>query len=144
MAVVQVYLVSLFCSSLSRRLKRHRLGCCKFRLNLSRCENMIKNPKLAKHVADANWGEMLRQLKYKGSWGGRKIVEIDRFFPSTKRCSEIGCGFIHDHLPLSVRHWTCPKCGSVHDRDINAAKNIKTAGQAVLASGAIGAGLKAA
>jgi len=107
-------------------------------------KNMIKNPKLAKHIADANWGEMLRQLKYKGSWAGREIVEIDRFFPSTKRCSEAGCGFIHDHLPLSVRHWTCPSCGTLHDRDINAAKNIKTAGQAVLASGAIGAGLKAA
>ncbi len=105
-------------------------------------KGMIKNPKLARHIADANWGEFVRQLKYKSDWAGRTLVGIDRFFPSSKRCS--GCGFVHESLPLSIRHWRCPECGSKHDRDINAAKNIKTAGQVVLACKATGTGVAAA
>ena len=102
-------------------------------------KGMVKNPKLAKHIADANWGEFVRQLEYKsectrGHKGCRTLVKIDRFFPSSKRCS--GCGFVHESLPLSVRHWRCPECGVKHDRDINAAINIKAAGLAVLACGA--------
>ena len=54
-------------------------------------KNMMKNPKLAKHIADANWGEFVRQLKYKSEWADRTVVEIDRFFPSSKRCH--ACGF---------------------------------------------------
>lgn len=96
-------------------------------------KNMIRNPKLAKHIADASWGEFVRQLKYKAEWAGRTIAEIDRFFPSSKRCSTQGCGFVHESMPLDVREWTCTKCGTVHDRDINAAKNIKTVGLAGLA-----------
>ncbi|MBO9484886.1 RNA-guided endonuclease TnpB family protein, partial [Salinisphaera sp. G21_0] len=87
-------------------------------------KNMIKNPKLAKHIADANWGEFVRQLQYKAEWAERQVVQIDRFFPSSKRCS--GCGFVHESLPLSVREWDCPECNTHHDRDINAAINIKT------------------
>ena len=97
-------------------------------------KGMIKNPKLAKHIADANWGEFVRQLRYKSQWAGRTLVEIDRFFPSSKRCS--GCGFVQESLPLSVRHWDCPECGTQHDRDINAAINIKAAGLAGLVGGA--------
>jgi putative transposase len=107
-------------------------------------KNMIKNPNLAKHIADANWGEFVRQLHYKGVWAGRHVIEIDRWFPSSKRCSTEGCGFINESLPLNVRRWTCPKCGSHHDRDINAAKNIKAVGLTVLASGATGSGAKVA
>ena len=91
-------------------------------------KGMIKNPKLAKHISDANWGEFVRQLKYKSDWAGRTLVEIDRFFPSSKRCS--CCGFVHESLPLSIREWECPECNTYHDRDVNAAKNIKTAGLA--------------
>lgn len=101
----------------------------------------IKNPKLAKHIADANWGEFVRQLKYKSEWADRTVVEIDRFFPSSKRCS--GCGFVHESLPLSIREWYCPECNTHHDRDINAAKNIRTAGLAGLACGATGTGVAA-
>ena len=93
-------------------------------------KNMIRNPKLAKHIADASWGEFVRQLKYKAEWAGRTISEIDRFFPSSKRCS--CCGFVHESMPLNIRNWPCPECNTYHDRDINAAMNIKTVGLAGL------------
>ncbi len=96
-------------------------------------KNMIKNPKLAKAITDASWGEFTRQLAYKANWMGRTYVEIDRFFPSSKRCS--CCGFVKDKLLLDVRSWECPECGTTHDRDINAAQNILAAGLAVLAFG---------
>ena len=96
-------------------------------------KGMIHNPSLAKHIADVSWGEIFRQLEYKAVWYGRTFVKIDRFYPSSKRCS--GCGYIVDTLPLSIRAWTCPKCDAGHDRDHNAAKNIVAAGQAVLACG---------
>ncbi|KEQ12863.1 transposase [Endozoicomonas montiporae] len=104
-------------------------------------KNMIKNPKLAKHIADANWGEFVRQLQYKAEWADRTVSEIDRFFPSSKRCSS--CGFVNESLPLSIREWDCPECKTHHDRDINAAQNIKTAGLAGLACGATGTGIAA-
>lgn len=106
-------------------------------------KNMIKHPTLSKAIADANWGEFVRQLLYKGEWAGRSVVQIDRWFPSSKRCPTRGCGHINDKLPLSVRSWTCPSCGTFHDRDIAAAINIKAAGLAVLASGATGSGARA-
>ena len=96
-------------------------------------KNLIKNPTLAKHIADASWGEFTRQLAYKANWAGRMYVEIGRFFPSSKRCS--CCGFIKDKLPLNVRSWECPECGATHDRDLNAARNVLAAGPAVLAFG---------
>ncbi len=97
-------------------------------------KNMIKNPKLARHIADANWGEFVRQLEYKADWAGRAVSKIDRFYPSSKRCS--CCGHVVDQLDLSIRNWRCPECSTEHDRDINAALNIKAAGLAVLACGA--------
>jgi putative transposase len=96
-------------------------------------KNMIKNPKLAKHIADASWGEFVRQLKYKADWAKRTVSEIDRFFPSSKRCSTKKCGFVNERLPLNIRSWVCPKCHTVHDRDVNAAVNILTVGMAGLA-----------
>ena len=122
----------------SRTLINENQVVCVESLNV---KGMIKNPKLAKHIADANWGEFVRQLKYKAAWAGRTLVEIERFFPSSKRCS--GCGFVHESLPLSIREWDCPECKTKHDRDINAAKNIKTAGLAGLACGATGTGIAA-
>lgn len=96
-------------------------------------KNLIKNRCLAKAIADASWGEMGRQLSYKGEWAGRSVAAVDRFFPSSKLCS--CCGFLMKKMPLSVRHWVCPNCASLHDRDHNAAKNIRAAGLAVLAHG---------
>lgn len=96
-------------------------------------KNMIRNPSLSKAIADASWGEFTRQLQYKGEWAGRSVVAIDQFFPSSKRCS--CCGFTMQKMPLDVRKWHCPECGTDHDRDINAAINIKAAGLAVLAHG---------
>ena len=97
--------------------------------------NMVKNHKLARSISDAAWGEMFRQLEYKCDWYGRKLVKIDRFFPSSKRCNH--CGFVVDKLPLNVRKWDCPSCGTKGiDRDINAGKNILAAGLAVIVCGA--------
>lgn len=95
--------------------------------------NMQKNQKLAKSIADASWAEFVRQLEYKSLWYGRKLVGIDRWYPSSKRCSD--CGHTAKKIPLSVREWTCPVCGATHDRDINAARNVLAAGLAVSALG---------
>jgi putative transposase len=97
-------------------------------------KNMVKNRKLALSISDASWGELVRQLEYKCDWYGRNFVKIDRWFPSSKRCAE--CGHIVDKLPLNIREWDCPKCGTHHDRDVNAAKNILAAGLAVKVCGA--------
>ena len=97
-------------------------------------KNMIKNPKLAASISDASWGELVRQLDYKCDWYGRTLVKIDRWFPSSKQCGN--CGHIVDKLPLNIREWDCPSCGTHHDRDINAAKNILAAGLAVSVCGA--------
>jgi putative transposase len=104
-------------------------------------KNMIKNHCLAKHIADASWGEFVRQLEYKAGWAGRDLVKIDRWYPSSKRCS--GCGYTMKKLPLDVRSWDCPECNTHRDRDINAAINIKTVGLAGLVCGATGAGVSA-
>ena len=97
-------------------------------------KNMVKNPKLALHISDASWGELIRQLAYKCEWYGRELIKIDRWFPSSKRCGN--CGHIVNKMPLSVREWDCPKCQVNHDRDINASKNILAAGLAVSVCGA--------
>ncbi len=92
---------------------------------------MVKNHKLARAISDANWGEIVRQLEYKAEWYGRQLIKIDRYFPSSKRCSN--CGYVLEKLPLNIREWDCPECGSHHDRDINASINILDAGLAVSA-----------
>ena len=96
-------------------------------------KNLLQNHHLAKAIADVGWGELVRQLQYKAAWYGRSVVAIDQWYPSSKRCSV--CGHILDSLELDVRQWTCPDCGTVHDRDVNAALNVKAAGLAVLACG---------
>jgi putative transposase len=96
-------------------------------------KNMVKNHKLAQAIADASWSELVGQLEYKCQWYGRTLVKIDRWFPSSKRCGH--CGHIVEKMPLNVREWTCPECGTHHDRDINAAKNILAAGLAVSVCG---------
>ncbi len=96
-------------------------------------KNMLQNHCLAKAIADVGWGELVRQLQYKAAWYGRSVVAIDQWFPSSKRCH--ACRHLLDSLELDVRQWACPECGTLHDRDTNAALNIEAAGLAVLACG---------
>ena len=97
-------------------------------------KNMVRNRPLAKAISDCGWGEFRRQLEYKCERAGRQLVVIGRWYPSSKTCS--ACGHLLASLSLSARHWACPSCGSRHDRDVNAAKNILAAGLAVSACGA--------
>ncbi|WP_447886916.1 RNA-guided endonuclease InsQ/TnpB family protein [Serratia fonticola] len=115
---------------LSRKLINENQVVCVESLKV---KNMLRNPKLSRAIADAGWSELVRQLQYKGAWAGRSVVAIDPFFPTSKRCSS--CGFTMEKMPLDIRNWHCPECGEDHDRDINAARNIKAAGLAVLAHG---------
>lgn len=95
--------------------------------------NMQKNRCLSKSISDAGWSEFVRQLEYKASWYGRELIGIDKWYPSSKRCSD--CGYTMPKMPLNVRQWICPECGSIHDRDVNAARNVLAAGLAVSARG---------
>lgn len=92
-------------------------------------KNMMKNHCLAGAIADCGWYELTRQLEYKAAWYGRTIVKIDRFFPSSKTCSE--CHFIKQDLTLKDREWDCPECKTHHDRDVNAAKMILLQGKKI-------------
>ena len=91
--------------------------------------NMVRNRHLARAISDCGWGEFRRQLEYKCERYGRRLVVIDRWYPSSKTCS--ACGHLLADLSLSTRQWRCPSCGARHDRDINAAQNILAAGRAV-------------
>jgi putative transposase len=93
-------------------------------------KNMIKNHCLAQAISDVSWGRLVSFLKYKAQWHNRQIVQIDRFYPSSKTCSS--CGHLLSKLDLSIREWDCPECGEHHDRDINAAKNILRQGLNIL------------
>ncbi|MGI5224208.1 RNA-guided endonuclease InsQ/TnpB family protein [Actinoallomurus sp. CA-142502] len=96
-------------------------------------KNMVRNRRLAKAISDCGWGEFRRQLEYKTAKYGRRLIVIDRWYPSSKICS--ACGHLLAELSLSTRAWRCPSCRTLHDRDINAAKNILAAGLAVSACG---------
>lgn len=89
--------------------------------------------RLNRSILSNNLSELRSMLEYKSQWYGKECVAVDRFYPSSQRCSK--CGHINQELTLSDRHWTCSECGTYHDRDVNAAKNIKAAGLAVLACG---------
>ena len=93
-------------------------------------KGMIKNPKLAKAIKDASWGELTRCLEYKSEWYGRDFVKIDKWFPSSKTCNV--CAFINQDLSLKDRKWICPSCDAVLDRDLNASKNILKQGLKIL------------
>ena len=96
--------------------------------------NMVRNHHLSRAISDAAWRQMRGMLEYKCEWYGRDLVVIDRWYPSSKTYS--ACGRAAAGLPLGVREWECVSCGTRHDRDINAAINIRAAGLAVLACGA--------
>lgn len=93
-------------------------------------KNMLKNRSLAKAISNVGWSQITTMLGYKAEWYGRDFVQIDKWYPSSKRCH--ACGHISDAMPLTVRHWDCPICQAHHDRDLNAAKNILKAGKAIL------------
>jgi putative transposase len=95
---------------------------------------MVRNRKLAKAISDAGWGSCRSMLAYKAERAGRRLIVLDRWFPSSKTCS--ACGHLLVELSLGTRTWQCPSCGARHDRDLNAAKNILAAGRAVSACGA--------
>lgn len=97
--------------------------------------NMVKNRSLAKSISRTGWAEFRKMLEYKATRDGRQLVAVNRWYPSSKTCS--ACGHLLASLSLSTRAWTCPTCGTRHDRDLNAAKNIDiAAGLAVNACGA--------
>jgi putative transposase len=95
---------------------------------------MKRNRRLAKAISDCGWGQFRSMLAYKAARAGRRLVVVDRWYPSSKRCS--ACGHLLEHLSWGTRTWVCPSCGARHDRDLNAAKNILAAGRAVAACGA--------
>ncbi|MGW2372148.1 RNA-guided endonuclease InsQ/TnpB family protein [Kitasatospora sp. NPDC001683] len=94
--------------------------------------SLLENRKLARAISDASWSELRTMLEYKCAWYGRELITVDRWFPSSKLCS--ACGTLCDNMSLNVRQWECD-CGAVHDRDVNAARNILAAGLAVAACG---------
>lgn len=93
-------------------------------------KNMMSNHRLAEAIGDAAWYSFISKLQYKAQWRGKRIIQIEQFYPSSKTCNE--CGYINYNLTLNDREWICPKCGQSHDRDINAAKNILNRGLTIL------------
>ena len=98
-------------------------------------KGMIKNHKLSKHIADASWGNFVTLLQYKCNWYGKELVKVNRFYPSSKTCGD--CGWINQNLKLSDREWTCKSCGVIHDRDVNASRNILKEGLKIISAGTV-------
>ena len=115
-----------FLHQLSTRLIRENQTIC---IESLAVKNMVKNHSLAKAISDVGWSEFVSQLEYKAAWYRRTLVKIDKWYPSSKRCFD--CGHVLDSLSLDIRVWTCPECGVVHDRDLNAARNIHAVGLTV-------------
>lgn len=115
---------------LSRRIVNENQVIAVEHLNV---KGILKNHTLARAVSDAGWSMLTGFLEYKAERGGKAFIKCGRWFPSSKACS--CCGSICETMPLDVRSWTCAKCGARHDRDINAARNIRDEGLRILAGG---------
>ena len=119
-----------FLHKLSSKLASENQVVCVEDLNV---KGMVKNHHLAKAISDVSWSEFFRLLEYKTKEHGGILVKVPTFYPSSQTCNN--CGYQNaDVKNLSVRKWQCPECGTVHDRDINAAKNILQKGLEHLAS----------
>ena len=112
-----------FLHKLSKRLIDENQIICLEDLSV---KNMMSDHQIAKSIADVSWSEFVRQLKYKADWYGREIIQIDKWYPSSQICST--CGYKSGRKELHVRKWTCPECGTLHERDVNAAINILNEG----------------
>ena len=95
-------------------------------------KGMVRNHNLAESICEMNFGEFRRMLEYKARWYNRKIVFVNRFYPSNKTCHN--CGYVNKNLKLSERQWVCPQCGEVIERDYNAALNILDEGLRIIGS----------
>jgi putative transposase len=109
-----------FHHKLSKKLVCENQAIALENLNVS---GMVKNHCLAQSISDAGWSSFVTKLEYKAEWFGKTILRIGRFEPSSKLCNV--CGYHNRELTLAVREWICPECNTIHDRDINAATNIK-------------------
>ena len=116
-----------FHHKLSRRIVDENQVICVENLNV---RGMVRNSSLSKAISQVGWGSFCTMLKYKSEWEGKTYLEVDRFFPSSKTCNN--CLHQVNELPLDVRHWLCSSCGTKHNRDINAAKNIRDEGLRIL------------
>ena len=96
-------------------------------------KNLLQNEHLAKAIAEVGWGEILRQLEYKANWYGRTLLHLDRWYPSSKTCSN--GGWVLEALDLDERGWTCQEGETHHDRDTNAARNSLSEGLRISAAG---------
>ena len=103
-------------------------------------KNIMKNHKLSQAMSDVSLGTFYSMLEYKSGWNDKTIIKIDRFFPSSKMCSN--CGWINQDLTLNIREWICPSCGEKHDRDFNASKNILKQGLKILSGSGIDSDIK--
>ena len=112
-------------------IRRYDVVCCED-LNV---KGMLRNHHLAKSVSDASWGTFVTMLEYKAKWYGKTLVKIGRFYPSSKTCHH--CGHINEDLSLADRYYTCPNCGELIDRDLNAAKNILDEGLRNISAGTV-------
>lgn len=119
-----------FHHKLSRRIVDENQVICVENLNV---RGMVRNRGLSKAISQVGWGSLCTMLKYKSEWLGKTYLEVDRFFPSSKTCNN--CLHQVSNLPLDVRHWECSSCGTKHDRDINAALNIRDEGLRILTCG---------
>lgn len=112
-------------------IRRYDVVCCED-LNV---KGMVRNHHLAKSVSDASWGTFVTMLEYKAKWYGKTLVKIGRFYPSSKTCHH--CGHVKEELSLADRYYTCPNCGELIDRDLNAAKNILDEGLRNISAGTV-------
>jgi putative transposase len=119
-----------FQHKLSRRIVNENQVICVENLAV---RNMVRNRSLSKAISQVGWVQFCTMLKYKAENEGKVYLEVDRFFASSKTCNN--CLYQVSDLPLDIRHWNCPSCGTKHDRDINAAKNIRDEGLRILTSG---------